>query len=242
MDKKPKAINVTTFMADMYGDLLKADANAAALDIVTEYRRLAVEIQEAGQFADNYHTFDELYQHRVRLFVCLMHAHKSRAWWSFLHSDGTQWKGWVIAGIDTPAGSATYHLPESAVDDLPVCTNIARGKEWDGHTADDVLERLTSLFGCTEPQEEPETVVYHYAASVNMARGPLNYDGIVTGPAITGIDDYLKYRAEIAADANVQPEQVQVHSMAIVSQAGHASQMVTCEADNPLYRLVEDKE
>lgn len=219
MDKKPKAINVTTFVDTIYADLLAIDAAPEVLNLVSEYVKEAKEVQEAGQFGDGYHTFEELYQHRVRLFTCLMHAHKSRAWWSFLHSDGTQWKGWVIVGIDTPAGSATYHLPESAVDDLPVGTNIARGKEWDGHTADDVLERLTSLFGCTEPQEEQESVVYHYAASVNMARGPLNYDGIVTGPAITGIDDYLKYRAEIAADANVQPEQIQVRSLAIVGMA-----------------------
>ena len=219
MDKKPKAINVTTFVDTIYADLLAIDAAPEVLNLVSEYVKEAKEVQEAGQFGDGYHTFEELYQHRVRLFTCLMHAHKSRAWWSFLHSDGTQWKGWVIVGIDTPAGSATYHLPESAVDDLPVGTNIARGKEWDGHTADDVLERLTSLFGCTEPQEEQESVVYHYAASVNMARRPLNYDGIVTGPAITGIDDYLKYRAEIAADANVQPEQIQVRSLAIVGMA-----------------------
>ncbi|QTH79803.1 hypothetical protein [Klebsiella phage vB_KpnP_ZX1] len=98
-----------------------------------------------GQISDGYHTFDELYAHRVRLFTCLMHAHKSRAWWSFKHHDGSVWDGWIIAGIDTPAGSATYHLPESAVDDLPLGTNIPRGKEWDGHTAADVLERLKSL-------------------------------------------------------------------------------------------------
>lgn len=178
--------------------------------------------QDIGQVHDGYHTFNELYAHRVRLFVCLMHAHKNRAWWSFLHSDGTQWKGWVIAGIETPAGSATYYLPESAVDDLPVGTNIARGKEWDGHTADDVLQRLLSLNngmtdGSTfEHLPLPTECVFQYSASVNLPQGVVHFDGIVTGKEIASIEDYQHYRAMIAADAKAQPEQVQVHSFCIV--------------------------
>lgn len=39
----------------------------------------------------------------------------------------------------------TYHLPVSEIDFLPEFTELPVGKEWDGHTADDVLERLKSL-------------------------------------------------------------------------------------------------
>ncbi|MDI5454241.1 hypothetical protein MJM04_28085, partial [Salmonella enterica subsp. enterica serovar Cerro] len=39
----------------------------------------------------------------------------------------------------------TYHLPESEIEHLPKGTEIEFGKEWDGHTADDVLNRLLSL-------------------------------------------------------------------------------------------------
>ena len=99
-----------------------------------------------GQVSDGYHTFDELYAHRVRLFSTLMRAHPDKSWWSFRHHDGSAWDGWIIAGIDTPAGTATYHLPVSEIDFFSEdIRQLEKGKEWDGHTADDVLERLKSL-------------------------------------------------------------------------------------------------
>lgn len=61
-----------------------------------------------------------------------------------------------------------------------------------------------------------EQVIYHYAASVNLPQGTLHFDGILTAPPIKSIDDYMQYRAMIAADAKAQPEQVQVHSFSII--------------------------
>lgn len=99
-----------------------------------------------GQISDGYHTFDELYAHRVRLFSTLMRAHPDKSWWSFKHHDGSVWDGWIIAGIDTPAGTATYHLPVTEIEFFDEgVRQLRRGKEWDGHTAADVLERLKSL-------------------------------------------------------------------------------------------------
>lgn len=98
-----------------------------------------------GETSDGRHTFNELYAHRVRLFCLLMYTNKGKAWWSRKHHDGSAWEGWVIAGIDTPEGSATYHLPESEIENLPEGTELPNGKEWDGHTSDDVLVRLLSL-------------------------------------------------------------------------------------------------
>lgn len=109
---------------------------------------------DMGEVSDGHHTFNELYDHRVRLFSTLMRAFASQAWWSFQHSDGEQWDGWIIAGIDTPDGAVTYHLPESEITRLPAGTEIEFGKEWDGHTADDVLERLINL-NLPEPEPEP---------------------------------------------------------------------------------------
>ncbi|MGP4914011.1 WDGH domain-containing protein [Hafnia alvei] len=112
------------------------------------------EIVDKGELSDGYHTFNELYAHRVRLFSTLMRAFSSQAWWSFLHSDGEQWDGWIIAGIDTHDGPVTYHLPESEIQYLPEGTEIEFGKEWDGHTAEDVLLRLINLH-LPEPEPEP---------------------------------------------------------------------------------------
>ncbi|MGJ0636850.1 hypothetical protein [Xenorhabdus bovienii] len=101
--------------------------------------------KDMGEVSDGYHTFNELYAHRVRLFSTLMHAHKESAWWSRTHSDGVIWDGWILAGIETLVGNITYHLPESEIQNLPEGTELDTGKEWDGHTADDVLERMLSL-------------------------------------------------------------------------------------------------
>ena len=104
-----------------------------------------IEPIDKGEVSDGFHTFNELYAHRVRLFSTLMRAFSDNAWWSFCHSDGEQYEGWILAGIDTPTGTVTYYLPESEIEYLPAGTEIEFGKEWDGHTASDVLERLTSL-------------------------------------------------------------------------------------------------
>lgn len=192
--------------------------------------RLFAAIKEhgVGQVEDGYHTFDELYAHRVRLFSTLMKAHYEHAWWSHKHSDGSQWEGWIIAGIFTPEGMVTYHLPVTEIENLPDGCELPLGREWDGHTAGDVLDRLTSLGGPSGPSgkvaaikpidldEQDELVVYQYAASVNLPQGQIHYDGILTGALITGIEDYQRYRAEIAADANAQVDQVQIHSFTLV--------------------------
>lgn len=65
---------------------------------------------------------------------------------------------------------------------------------------------------------QPQPVTYHYAASINTARGTVAYDGVITMPQrITGMEDYLQARTEIAKDGNVAPEQVNVHSLSIIS-------------------------
>lgn len=137
-----------SMLLDMAGqagvkNLAAVDANSIADLVNASYRRL--ENPDMGEVSDGYHTFNELYAHRVRLFSTLMRAYPDKSWWSDTHHDGSVWDGWIIAGIDTPAGTATYHLPVTEVDRLGPITRLDRGKEWDGHTAEDVLERLKSL-------------------------------------------------------------------------------------------------
>lgn len=220
-----KDINVTTFMEELQGDAESCETRAEILHVIGERLDRAKQLQEAGLFGDGYHTFQELYAHRVRLFVCLMHAHRTRAWWSEKHHDGSFMPGWIIAGIETPAGQATYHLPVSESHYLPEGIKLERGKEWDGHTAADVLDRLLSLNdGRTDGTAiEPvslvaeEVAVYQYAASANTARGSVHWDGVVTAKLIGGIEDYRAVRAEIARDGNISnPELVQVHNLAMV--------------------------
>lgn len=97
-----------------------------------------------GELSDGYHTFNGLYYQRMMLFAALVKTYKDRAWKSRRHSDGEPCfgGGWFIVGIDTPQGGFTYHY-EDKYFDLFDCVELPNGKEWDGHTEDDVTRLLT---------------------------------------------------------------------------------------------------
>lgn len=105
---------------------------------------------------DGYHTFDELYKHRITLFIALCrHMHdlyalenpkKYKIWKSVRHSDGSSWDGWFIMGIGTEAGNQiTYHLPMVEWANTDFVEQLENAPEFDGHTSDDVLVRLKHL-------------------------------------------------------------------------------------------------
>ncbi len=104
---------------------------------------------------DGSHTFDELYKHRIELFIALCRYFiqgkpsydQRNVWISKLHSDGSSYDGWFIMGIAKAEGNQiTYHLPDECWDR---CEKIAevleKAPEYDGHTSDDVLERIRNL-------------------------------------------------------------------------------------------------
>jgi hypothetical protein len=98
---------------------------------------------EVGEVSDGYHTFNELYEHRCLLFAGLISwlpgAFKTR-----LNDKGEAWEGWFIAGVNTPDGQITYHLPDNLWD-LVHASVIERNADYDGHTSQDVANRLRSL-------------------------------------------------------------------------------------------------
>ena len=103
--------------------------------------------------SDGYHTFDELYEHRITLFIALARkiTHmvtglSSAVWRSKLHSDGSEYEGWFILGIGKSKGDQiTYHLPIEKWDETNFAETLGMAPSWDGHTPVDVLERLKSL-------------------------------------------------------------------------------------------------
>ena len=97
---------------------------------------------------DGYHTFDELYNHRITLYlaVCRMLADKMFVWRSKIHSDGTKWDDWFVLGIKEKDGEQiTYHLPMGNWDECDFAETLEKAPEFDGHTSDDVLERIREL-------------------------------------------------------------------------------------------------
>ncbi|HRM29192.1 MAG TPA: hypothetical protein PLH48_01485 [Acinetobacter johnsonii] len=103
----------------------------------------APNIVNPSQLTDGYHTFQELYAHRMELFKVICHQNKSHAWKSKLHDDGTMYPNYFIVGINTPEGSFTYHYKMEFWDSFNVA-ELDRAPEWDGHTSADIT-RLHSL-------------------------------------------------------------------------------------------------
>lgn len=99
-----------------------------------------------GKISDGYHTFDELYEHRIALFLALCRQIPANVWRSRLHDDGSYFDGWFLLGINKQKGKQiTYHLPNSKWDETNFAETLEKSPEWDKHTSNDVVERLKKL-------------------------------------------------------------------------------------------------
>lgn len=118
-------------------------------DILTEsINRKIIEAKEKGwsskDISDKWHTFGELYYHRMMLFLSLQLAHKDKAWKSKQHHDGTMFNDSFIVGIDTPKGQYSYHYDLKFWDMFKDIIELDRAPEFDGHKPKDI-DRLLSL-------------------------------------------------------------------------------------------------
>ena len=118
------------------------------------------EICDAGvEVSDGYHTFSELYKHRISLFIALCKVCQGwidtegefglcgrKPWKSKKHSDGTSLKGWFVMGIGEEKGrQITYHIPLERWSEVSFAKTLKKAPEYDGHTSEDVLKRLNNL-------------------------------------------------------------------------------------------------
>lgn len=94
--------------------------------------------------SDGYHTFDELYYHRMILFSLLLNSHPGISWKAKKHHDGTMFDDEsFICGIETPKGQYTYHYHLEHWDTFKV-KEFEFAPEYDGHKPSDIT-RLLSL-------------------------------------------------------------------------------------------------
>lgn len=122
------------------------------LRIPLEHKLIRAEGEDL-EVSDGYHTFDELYEHRIELWitVCRLNYNdpqyqNTSVWRSKLHSDGSSFDGWFILGITKPNGQQlSYHLPMDRWGDTEFAPTIEKAPDFDGHTSQDVLERLKTL-------------------------------------------------------------------------------------------------
>lgn len=106
-----------------------------------------IEIPEGGigNVSDGYHTFNELYHHRAVLFSVICNVFSDKAWKSKKHHEGDMFEGMFIVGIDTPEGQATYHYDIDPYWDMFNVKELDIAPWWDGHSAEDAIERIKSL-------------------------------------------------------------------------------------------------
>lgn len=109
--------------------------------------------------SDGYHTFGELYEHRIALFIKLcklldslpgdfITPPNSEVWKSQFHSDGNIafGGGWFVLGIGKKIGhQITYHLPLTHWHQCEFAQTLDKAPEFDGHTSADVLDRIKQL-------------------------------------------------------------------------------------------------
>lgn len=107
---------------------------------------------DTNQINDGFHSFKQLYDHRIGLFIALCREynanrdHDKRVWKSQLHSDGSSMDGWFVMGIGTKRGEQiTYHLPMVIWNKLEDIKTLKKAPKFDGHTPDEVLFRLSEL-------------------------------------------------------------------------------------------------
>jgi len=113
-----------------------------------------------GDISDGYHTFDELHEHRITIYIALCKQQKGlydmaekagvetprNVWRSKKHSDDSEWDGWFIMGIGKLEGNQiTYHLPDKKWDECDFAETLDKAPKFDGHTSADVLERIKNL-------------------------------------------------------------------------------------------------
>jgi hypothetical protein len=104
---------------------------------------------EKGEVSDGYHTFNELYEHRHALFALNIAVTPEISWKSLKHDDGTMFDGWFIAGMDLPTGMITYHIP-IRLWELFGGKELTNAPKWDGHTSNDVIERIKAVTATRE--------------------------------------------------------------------------------------------
>lgn len=100
-----------------------------------------------NDMSDGYHTFDELYQHRVALFLYALR----RGAFTNAYAVKDHFEGWDLIVAYTCGGSGldqiSYHVPaterprwEDVVLSVP-----KEDHQWDGHTSAEVVNRLNRM-------------------------------------------------------------------------------------------------
>ena len=116
-------------------------------DVLDKHLSTTTESKEAEideNTSDWYHTFKELYEHRISLFIALIKCNPQISWRANNNDDWTNREWRFVAGMHLNSWDISYHLPtdkRTELDNLGIATTLNAPKR-DGYTAKDVVERL----------------------------------------------------------------------------------------------------
>lgn len=114
---------------------------------VEQINKLIAELseEERNKVFDWYHTFGELYEHRILLLLALIKNTKRWREKSYLHNDFTKYEWYFIVSwyVNWHRNNRqiSYHLPIKYRKNCK-CEETAKSRERDWHTSQDVLDRL----------------------------------------------------------------------------------------------------
>lgn len=109
--------------------------------ILNDYRQEGI---SRKSISDGYHSFNELYFHRMFLFSIILKQNKEISWKAKKHHDGTMFDdNSFICGIETPDGQYTYHYHMEYWNHFDV-KELEYAPEYDGHRPSDI-GRLRSI-------------------------------------------------------------------------------------------------
>lgn len=115
-------------------------------EAIGDINKAIQELHDKKLITDGYHTFDELYDHRMALFAIVCNQNTNMSWKSKNHHVGgdPMFEGMFIVGINTDEGQVTYHYNMEHWDRFKV-TELENAPIWDGHTPQMCVERLLKL-------------------------------------------------------------------------------------------------
>jgi hypothetical protein len=152
--------NVTDAYQEMQQDqtfepMLEKDIKIRDLQVVTptfsQYREHFNFEEDKSLVSDGFHTFKELYQHRLILSALAFKKAKEkgyRIWKSYKHygeSEDCYGGDYFIVGVDLPEGQFSYHYEKGNEHLFNYAEHLEESPKWDGHTSKDVTRLLILL-------------------------------------------------------------------------------------------------
>jgi hypothetical protein len=92
-----------------------------------------------NDISDGYHTFDELYEHRISLFLRLCEETPYKKHYRL------DYPKWVCVFLELPEGQISYHVPARHLERVMKFASFTNENIWDGHTSERVLLRLDGI-------------------------------------------------------------------------------------------------